>query len=115
MTLATKEPRLLLETVQHFGPAWLFTGLIAFLVDNRFGKALNVGQKMAASQQELADAVRSLTDKDDRERIEQRRLLSYVGTQLERVIDSQDELQRSMEEMKHQHRSKGTRDEQHSA
>ncbi|HLJ89557.1 MAG TPA: hypothetical protein VKZ53_22295 [Candidatus Angelobacter sp.] len=107
LALATKEPRLLLETLQHFGPAWLFTGLIAVLVDSRFGKALDVGQKMASSQQELADAVRSITDKDDRERTEQRRLLSYVGSQLERVIESQDDLRSSIDELKNHHRTRG--------
>jgi hypothetical protein len=59
------------------------------------GQMLQISRDGAAAQQNLADAVRELVNKDDREKEEQRRLLSYVGSQQEKILAAMEQLQQS--------------------
>lgn len=97
--LAEKEPKALIETFQHWG-ALSFLALVGMvLLSHVVGRALDLGERMlvstertATSQQQLADAVQALVNKDDREKEEQRRLLSFVGSQQEKIMVALDEL-----------------------
>jgi hypothetical protein len=97
--LAEREPKALIETFQHWGAASLI-GLVALVLLSQtsqrlmdFGeKMLQVGRDNSASQQKLADAVQELANRDDREKEEQRRLLSFVGSQQEKILVAIDEL-----------------------
>jgi hypothetical protein len=97
--LAEKEPKALIETFQRWGP-WSLLGLVAMVLASKAGervmdfgdKMLQVGRENAASQQQLADAVQALVNKEDREKEEQRRLLSFVGSQQEKIMLALDEL-----------------------
>jgi hypothetical protein len=97
--LAEKEPKALIETFQRWG-AWSFLGLVAMvLLSQGAGRVLDLGERMLASteknaegMQKLADGVQALVNKDDREKEEQRRLLSFVGSQQEKIMLALDEL-----------------------
>jgi hypothetical protein len=97
--LAEKEPRALIETFQHWG-AQAFLGMVALVVFSQVStRVIDVGAQMvqvgrdnATAQQKLADAVQELANRDDREKEEQRRLLSYVGSQQEKILRAIDEL-----------------------
>jgi Sec-independent protein translocase protein TatA len=90
--LAEKEPKALIDTFQRWGPA-SFISLVALVLFSQFAeKILQVARENASSQQQLADAVREMVNKDDREKEEQRRLLSYVGSQQEKILSSLEEL-----------------------
>jgi hypothetical protein len=97
--LAEKEPKALIEVFQHWGAPSLI-GLVALVLFSQtsqrvmdFGeKMLQVGRDNSASQQKLADAVQELANRDDREKEEQRRLLSFVGSQQEKILLAIDEL-----------------------
>ncbi len=85
--LVGKEPKLVLETLQKFGPE-TFLGLIALLIlDRGFKSGIAMLQKSTEAQQRLADAVQQIAHKDDREREEQRRLMNFIGAQNERILD----------------------------
>lgn len=95
LTLVDKEHALIVETFRTWG-ASAFIALIAMLLASAgFGRVMDMGGQMlqisrdgAAAQQNLADAVRELVGKDDREKEEQRRLLSYVGSQQEKILQA---------------------------
>jgi hypothetical protein len=97
--LAEREPKALIETFQHWGAQSLI-GLVALVVVSQLGgrfidlgeSMLQVGRDNASSQQKLADAVQELANRDDREKEEQRRLLSFVGSQQEKILVAIDEL-----------------------
>jgi hypothetical protein len=97
--LAEKEPKALIETFQRWGAA-SFLALVALVIVNQaVGRFMDLGESMlqvgrdnAASQQKLADAVQELANKDDREKEEQRRLLSYVGSQQEKILSAIEDL-----------------------
>ena len=97
--LAEREPKALIETFQHWGAQSLI-GLVALVIASQLGgrfidlgeSMLQVGRENSASQQKLADAVQELANKDDREKEEQRRLLSFVGSQQEKIMLALDEL-----------------------
>src|SRR5579871_4309139 len=99
LALSTREPKAVIDAVSHFGGAWAL-GLVALLVANQnFGKFMEMGAQMiqvqkdnTAAAQELANAVRQIAEKDDRERVEQRRLISFVGTQQEKILERLDGL-----------------------
>jgi multidrug resistance efflux pump len=100
--LADKEPKALIETFQHWGaPAMLALVALVF-VSQGAGRVLDLGEKMlisteknATAQQQLADAVQALVNKDDREKEEQRRLLSYVGSQQEKILTAIEDLKQT--------------------
>jgi hypothetical protein len=97
--LAEREPKALIETFQHWGAASLI-GLVALVLFSQVaGRVLDMGDRMiassektAASMQQQADAIQLLVNKDDREKEEQRRLLSFVGSQQEKIMVALDEL-----------------------
>jgi hypothetical protein len=102
LVLAQKEPKALIETFQHWGaPSML--GLVALVLVSQVGsRVLDLGERMiatsertAASMQQQADAIQELVHKDDREKEEQRRLLSYVGSQQEKILAAMDELKQA--------------------
>jgi hypothetical protein len=85
--LVEKEPRMVLETLQKFGPE-TFLGLIALLMlDRSIKNGISILRESTQAQQRLADAVQEIAHKDDREREEQRRLMNYIGAQQERILD----------------------------
>jgi hypothetical protein len=97
--LAEREPKALIETFQHWGPLSLLVLVLMILLSQGAGRVLDLGERMlvstertATSQQQLADAVQALVNKDDREKEEQRRLLSFVGSQQEKIMVALDEL-----------------------
>ena len=100
--LADKEPKALIETFQHWGAPSLL-GLVALvLVSQGAGRVMDLGEKLlqvgrdnAVAQQQLADAVQELVNKDDRETEEQRRMLSYVGSQQEKILAAIDDLKQA--------------------
>jgi hypothetical protein len=102
LTLVDKEHRLIVETMRGWGPG-AFIALIAMLlcaagfksVMDMGGQMLQISRDGAAAQQNLADAVRELVNKDDREKEEQRRLLSYVGSQQEKILSAMEELKQA--------------------
>jgi hypothetical protein len=97
--LAEREPKALIETFQRWGAA-SFLVLVALVIASQIGgrvidlgeSMLQVGRDNAVSQQKLADAVQELANRDDREKEEQRRLLSFVGSQQEKIMLALDEL-----------------------
>jgi hypothetical protein len=97
--LAEREPKALIETFQHWGAQSLIA-LVALVIASQLGgrfidlgeQMLQVGRENSASQQKLADAVQELANRDDREKEEQRRLLSYVGSQQEKILTAIDDL-----------------------
>jgi hypothetical protein len=97
--LAEREPKAMIDTFQHWGAASLL-GLVALVLFSQgAGRVLDMGDRMiassektAASMQQQADAIQALVNKDDREKEEQRRLLSFVGSQQEKILVAIDEL-----------------------
>jgi len=90
-------------------------GLVALLLAAQgFQRVMGVGAEMltvsrehATAQARMAAAVEEMSGKDDREKEEQRRMLSYLGSQQEKLLERQDamlqqqgELTRLMEELK---------------
>jgi hypothetical protein len=99
LTLVDKEHYLIVETFRGWGAQSLIAIVAIVVCSNAFNRVIDVGTQMiqvgrdgALAQQNLADAVREMVNKDDREKEEQRRLLSYVGTQQEKILNAIDEL-----------------------
>ena len=108
--LAEREPKALIETFQHWGALSFLILVGMVLLSQGAGRVLDLGQRMLAStekngermlasteknaegMQKLADAVQALANRDDREKEEQRRLLSFVGSQQEKILAAMDEL-----------------------
>jgi hypothetical protein len=99
--LADKEPKALIDTVQHLG-ASAFLGTIALVLASKgASRVLDIGEQMlqvgrdnAASQQRLADAVNSIASKDDAEAYEQRVLIGHIGTQTEKILTRFDDFEK---------------------
>ena len=98
LVLAQKEPAQIVEMFRGWGPGSLIAIIAVFLVSRGFDRLVDALLKGAASQQDLANAVREMRDRDDREREEQRRLLSFVGTQQEKILQKFEELTQHLEE-----------------
>jgi hypothetical protein len=99
LVLAEKEPGAIVGTLRQWGPASLIGMIAVALASRAFDQVVDVGRQIVASsaqtaqsQQSLADAVNRIANKDDREREEQRRLLSYIGTQQEKILERLDAL-----------------------
>jgi hypothetical protein len=96
--LAQKEPARVIEVIAGWGPG-SFIGLVAVvLVARGFDRVADAQLQAASSQQNLADAVRQIAEKDDSEREEQRRLLSFVGSQQEKILSSLESLAQRFDE-----------------
>jgi len=93
--LVESQPQLVLQVVNGWGPlaAIAIGGML--LVDRRFGQVLDVQRDSTSAHQKLADAVKELADRDDHEREEQRRLLSFVGSQQEKILLKLDQVDRN--------------------
>ena len=96
LTLIDKEHHSIVETFRAWGPMPLI-GLVALVivaprVMDLGERMINSSEKNAASQQQLADAVQALVNKDDRDKEEQRRLLSYVGSQQEKILQKLEQM-----------------------
>jgi hypothetical protein len=90
--LISKQPAMVIETFRSWGPLSLFCLIGLVMVDRGFRSIVGATEQSAAAQQKLADAVNMIAVKDDREKEEQRRLLSYVGSQQETIIRRMDEI-----------------------
>lgn|GEM_PF-3038681 len=99
--LATREPKALIDTVQHLGtPAIL--GVVALAFASQAGsRVLDIGERLigvakdnAVSQQRLADAVNAIANKDNQEAYEQRVLTGHIATQTEKILTRFDDLER---------------------
>jgi hypothetical protein len=100
--LADKEPRALIEVFQHWGAVSFLVLVCMVLFSQGAGRVLDLGERMiassektAASMQQQADAIQALVNKDDREKEEQRRMLSYVGSQQEKILAAMEELRQA--------------------
>jgi hypothetical protein len=100
--LADKEPRALIEVFQHWGAVSFLVLVGMVLFSQGAGRVLDLGERMiassektAASMQQQADAIQALVNKDDREKEEQRRMLSYVGSQQEKILAAMEELRQA--------------------
>jgi hypothetical protein len=103
LTLVDKEHYLIVETFRGWGAPSLIAIVAIMVCSNAFNRVIDMGNQMiqvgrdgAAAQQNLADSVREMVSKDDREKEEQRRLLSFVGTQQEKILLAIDELRNSV-------------------
>lgn len=94
--VAHAKPELVIPLVSQ-----LFTGTNAlsmilllgvYFGNQRFSETLQVMRENTTAQQVLADSVKAIADRDDRVGEEQRRLLTYVGTQMEKILLVMDEV-----------------------
>src|SRR5215469_9327965 len=67
LALSTREPRAVIEAVQHFGAAWSLALVAIVVVNQNFGRFLEMGSRMievqkenTAAAQNLANAVRDI-------------------------------------------------------
>jgi hypothetical protein len=90
-----QKPELLIDALKSFGAQFLLGVIALAFVNQRVGEGLNVLRENSASQQKLADAVSMMATKDDRQDEEQRRLMSFVGTQMEKILERLGEQERA--------------------
>lgn len=93
LKLVDSNPTLVLETFKSWGPLSLLGVMSLVMVDRGFRSMVAAAEKSAGAQQNMADAIRELANKDDREKEEQRRMLSYVGSQQEKILLALDRLE----------------------
>ncbi|HKV94898.1 MAG TPA: hypothetical protein VJW20_20300 [Candidatus Angelobacter sp.] len=97
LKLVDSNPTLVLETFRSWGPLSLLGVMALFMVDRGFRAVVAASEKSAGAQQNMADSIRELANKDDREKEEQRRLLSYVGSQQEKILQAIERLEPTKE------------------
>jgi hypothetical protein len=86
------EPKLFLQMLTNWGPLFAVVILVAVLGDRRMGELIAVNKSNAEAQTRMADAIAQIADKRDDEAMEQRRLMSYVGSQMEKVLERLDRI-----------------------
>lgn len=91
--LVEAQPQMVVQAVSSWGPLALIAVMGMVMVDRRFGQVLEVQRDSTKAHQELADAVTNLAARDDREREEQRRLLSQIGSQQEKILMKLDQVE----------------------
>jgi biopolymer transport protein ExbB/TolQ len=65
--------------------------VVVYFGDKRVGEGIQVMRENTSAQRDLADAVKTMASKDDREAEEQRLLMSYIATQQEKILKKLDE------------------------
>ena len=93
-TLAARDSRAVLDTLQRFGGPWLI-GLVAiFVVSQGFSQVMEAGKEAilamkesAASQQRLADAVNLIARKDDERARENELVMDYLTRNSKAVLE----------------------------
>jgi hypothetical protein len=89
------EPKMLITTLGQWGatPMLLLVGM--YFGNERMGQGLKAIQEHAASQQQLANAVERLAERDDRAEQKQALQMGYISEQLEKVLARFDALETS--------------------
>jgi hypothetical protein len=81
------EPKLLIETLAHWGP-WFVIGVIGVVaLDRNVSQLIQLGRDNVQAQQRMADAMQQLAEKDDRKSERQDLLMSTIGSQMEKILE----------------------------
>lgn len=78
--------KLLINVVGSWGPLMVVLLVGMYFANERMGEGLQVMRDNTSAQQDLANAVRSIAEKDDRTAEKQALLLGYVGQQLDKTL-----------------------------
>lgn len=81
------EPKMFFTMLTNWGPLFGIVVVIAVLGDRRMGELIQVNKSNSEAQQRMADAMQAIAGKRDEEAIEQRALMSYIGAQMEKVLE----------------------------
>jgi hypothetical protein len=98
-TLAEKEPKLLIETLQKFGPA-TFLGLVALVIlDRGLKSGAAILREGTAAQQKLADAVQAISARDDERSREMELIVDHVARGMRDVKSETREVKKQVGEV----------------
>ena len=81
------KPDLVIQALASWGPVATLFAMGMFFANGIARDGISALRENAASSAELASAVNRIADKDDRQAEEQKRLLSYIGTQNEKILE----------------------------
>jgi hypothetical protein len=90
--LLLAEPRLALTIVGQWGPMLVVLMVGLWFANARVGEWIAVMRENTQAQQQMADALRLIAEKDDRAVERQHTMMNYVGQQLERILVKLDNL-----------------------
>jgi uncharacterized coiled-coil protein SlyX len=91
--LARAKPDLAMAVIAQWGamPIVLIVGM--YFANARMGDWLVVMRENTKAQQDLANSVNKIAEKDDREVEERKLMMAYVGQQLSKVLEKLEDLQ----------------------
>ena len=105
-TLAEKEPRLLIETLQKFGPS-TFLGLVALVIlDRGLKNGITILREGTIAQQRLADAVQAIAQKDDERARELELVVGHLARNSRQILEEIKSMKQGLTEKvenKHAH------------
>lgn len=90
LKLVAADPKLAMEmvkTVAGWGPLSVIAIIGVVQADRRAADNLRVQTESARAMQALADGVRQIAEKDDRAVEESRRMLTFIGTKQEEILE----------------------------
>lgn len=94
--LKTK-PELFAGLLTSFGPIFVICMGVLYVVDRNAGKFIEVQRQQAVAQQQTADAIQAIAQKDDRQTERLALEIRYVGGQMETLLSVMDEIRRGQE------------------
>ena len=80
------EPKVFLSILANWGPLFGVAIVLMILGDRRMGELIASNRANADAQARMADAIQEIAGKSDSETMEQRRLMSYIGSQMEKIL-----------------------------
>jgi hypothetical protein len=65
--LAKQRPEAVIAALSYWGPLFPIAAGLLFVVDRRFGQYADISRESAKAQQQMADAIQAIAQKDDRQ------------------------------------------------
>jgi hypothetical protein len=96
-SLLKSRPDQFIGLLNSFGPVFLLVVAGLWLVDRHAPPFIQAQRENAAATQKLADSVQAIAQKDDRQTERLAREISFVGSQMEKLLTGVDELRRGQE------------------
>jgi hypothetical protein len=91
------EPKLAVDLAKSLGPAAVIVIAALVFLDRWFSKGMDAFERNAVANETLATAVRQIAERDDRQALLMQREIRYVGTQMDKLMERFDEIQKANE------------------